>query len=263
MVDRLKATYSYFAKCLLLTLIISESHNLVHLKLYVLNIQQKRSYTIYSIMKLTRFDLLIIMISTLLIQTVATAGDENDIHLNGYLITQFSTTNASVVFPVVITKQNEPTRMKQTVDPIKENGTLTNAANDNCPDAEKKTFPGNCIYNVTKTPAAIFYRDMAASVSDGTFSGTSHFFTLSFNLLSNSFLFSLTSILSFFLFLFQIVRRFLQENSGLRIMHYPLIHSIVIRIPTMVRVLLLLRIQIWIQIPMNCKLTFWYTNVLL
>ena len=213
-------------------------------------------------MKLTRFDLLIIMISTLLIQTVATAGDENDIHLNGYLITQFSTTNASVVTPVVITKQNEPARMQHTVDPI-ENGSLANAANDNCPDAEKKTFPGNCIYNVTKTPAAVFYRDMAASVSDGTFSGTSHFFTLSFNLLSNSFLFSLTSILSFFLFLFQIVRRVLQENSGLRMMHFPSIHSIVIRIPTMVHVLLLLQIQIWIQIPMNRKLTFWYTNVLL
>jgi len=160
-------------------------------------------------MKLTRFGLLLLMVSTRLIQGVATASDENDIHLNGYLITQFSTTNASVVIPVVITKQNEPARMQHTVDPIE----LTNAANDNCPDAEKKTFPGNCIYNVTKTPAAVFYRDMAASVSDGTFSGTSHFFTLSFNLLSNSFLFSLTSFLSFFFFLFQIVRHFLQENS--------------------------------------------------
>ena len=117
--------------------------------------------------------------------------------------------------------------------------------------------------SITKRPVTNTDMCMSASVSDGTFSGTSHFFTLSFNLLSNSFLFSLTSILSFFLFLFQIVRRFLQENSGLRIMHYPLIHSIVIRIPTMVHVLLLLQIQIWIQIPMNCKLTFWYTNVLL
>ena len=203
----------------------------------------ERSYTIYSIMKLTRFCLLLIMVSTRLIQGVATASDENDIHLNAHLITQISTTNASVVVPVVITKRNEPTRMQQTVDPIEENGTLTNAANDNCPDAEKKTFPGSGTrsgnYNsVTQTLAAVFYRDMAASVSDGTFSGTSHFFTLPFNLLSNSFLFSLTSFLSFFLFLFQIVRRFLQENSGLRIMHYPLIHSIVIRTSTIVHVLI-------------------------
>ena len=126
-------------------------------------------------MKLTRFGLLLIMVSTRLIQGVATASDENDIpiHINGFLNQQTSECNAGDVIPVVIIKRNDPTRMYTTME------------------------------------QTIDHLDIAASASDGKFTGT-FFFLLGFNLLFRclSLLYYCTYIFVF-VFLFPLTTIFL------------------------------------------------------
>ena len=96
-------------------------------------------------MQLIRLGLLITVVFTLLIQAVATASDKNDIplHINGFLNQQTSKCNAGDVIPVVIIKRNDPTRMYTTME------------------------------------QTIDHLDIAASASDGKFTGTFFFCLIS------------------------------------------------------------------------------------
>ena len=96
-------------------------------------------------MHLKRLGLLITVVFTLLIQAVATASDKNDIplHINGFLNQQTSECNAGDVIPVVVTQRNDPTRMYTTME------------------------------------QTIDHLDIAASASDGKFTGTFFFCLIS------------------------------------------------------------------------------------